>query len=105
MVRFLKALHGHGPKAVLTLNNDMSFPTMNVYQTFGIIRVSIEDEVIILGSHRDSWGPGAGGSSSGAAALMEVVRSLATAYRVGWRPQRTIIFVSWEGVETRQIRS
>jgi N-acetylated-alpha-linked acidic dipeptidase len=83
----------------------MSFPTKDVHQVFGTIRGSIEDEVIILGNHRDSWGPGAGDSVSGAAALMEVVRSFATAYRRGWRPRRTIVFVSWEGAETGQVGS
>ena len=133
IVPLLKALHGHGPKAadlrsewhggglyykgveyyigpspshiVLNLNNQMTFPTKDVHQTFGIIRGSIDDEVIILGNHRDSWGPGAGDSISGATALMEVVRSFATAYRAGWRPRRTIMFVSWEGAENGQIGS
>jgi N-acetylated-alpha-linked acidic dipeptidase len=79
---------------VLNLNNQMSFPTKEVHQTLGIIRGSIDGEVIILGNHRDSWGARAGDSSSGAAALMEVVRSFATAYRTGWRPRRTIVFAS-----------
>ncbi|KAG9230730.1 membrane transporter [Amylocarpus encephaloides] len=133
IVPLLKALDGHGPKAadmrsdwhggglyyrgveyyagpsashiVLNLNNQMSFPTKEVHQIFGIIRGSIEDEVIILGNHRDSWGAGAGDSISGAAALMEVVRSFAMAYRKGWRPRRTIVFVSWEGAETGQVGS
>lgn len=90
---------------VLNLNNQMSFPTKVVHQAFGIMKGSIEDEVIILGNHRDSWGPGAGDSVSGAAALMEVVRGFATAYRNGWRPRRTIVFVSWEGAETGQVGS
>jgi N-acetylated-alpha-linked acidic dipeptidase len=90
---------------VLNLNNQMSFPTKDVHQTFGIIRGFIEDEVIILGNHRDSWGAGAGDSVSGAVALMEVVRSFAAAYRTGWRPRRTIIFVSWEGAEDGQVGS
>lgn len=90
---------------VLNLNNQMSFPNKDVYQTFGIIKGTIEDEVIILGNHRDSWETGAGDSISGAAALMEVARSFATAYKKGWRPRRTIIFVSWEGAETGQVGS
>ncbi len=93
------------PHIVLNLNNQMAFPTKDVYQTFGIIKGSIDDEVIILGNHRDSWGPGAGDAISGAAALMEVARSFATAYKRGWRPRRTIIFVSWEGGETGQVGS
>lgn len=90
---------------VLNLNNQMSFPTKDVHQVIGTIRGSIEDEVILLGNHRDSWGPGAGDSISGAAALMEVARSFATAYRKGWRPRRSIVFISWEGAETGQVGS
>ncbi|KAH8201489.1 hypothetical protein TruAng_004337 [Truncatella angustata] len=133
IVPFLKALHGHGPKAadmssdwhggglyykrveyhvgpspshvVLNLDNQMSFPTKDVYQVIGTIKGSTEDEVIILGNHRDSWGPGAGDSISGAAALMEVVRSFGAAYRMGWRPRRTIMFISWEGAEVGQVGS
>ncbi|KAF2807523.1 Zn-dependent exopeptidase, partial [Mytilinidion resinicola] len=73
--------------------------------TFGIIRGSIDDKVIILGNHRDSRRPGASDSIRGAAALIEVVRSFATAYRAGWRPRQTIMFVSWEGAETGQVGS
>ncbi|KAF2193055.1 Zn-dependent exopeptidase [Zopfia rhizophila CBS 207.26] len=114
IVLLLKVLHGHGPKAadlgsewhgeglyykgveyyiglspshiVLNLNNQMTFPTKDG----------------ITATHGD---PGAGDSISGAAALMEVVRSFATAYRAGWRPRRTIMFVSWEGAETGQVGS
>ncbi|KAL7928728.1 hypothetical protein V8C35DRAFT_317384 [Trichoderma chlorosporum] len=130
---FLKALQGHGPRAadmnsewhggglyykgvdyyagpspshiVLNLNNQMSFPTKNVHQVLGAIKGSIEDEVILLGNHRDSWGPGAGDSISGAAALMEVARSFAAAYKRGWRPRRSIMFISWDGAETGQVGS
>ncbi|KAK4161184.1 hypothetical protein QBC43DRAFT_303223 [Cladorrhinum sp. PSN259] len=133
IVPILKVLHGRGPKAadlgsdwhrgglyykgveyhvgpsppnmVLNLNNQMAFPNKNVYQTFGTIPGAIDDEVIILGNHRDSWGPGAGDSVSGAAALMEVVRSFAAAYKKGWRPRRTLIFVSWDGAETGTVGS
>jgi N-acetylated-alpha-linked acidic dipeptidase len=97
----LKALHGHGSKTadmrsdwhrgdlyykgveyyvgpspsdiVLNLNNQMSFLTKDMHQTFSIIRGSTKDEVLILGNHRGSWGARAGNSISGAAALMEVV--------------------------------
>ncbi|KAF7585493.1 hypothetical protein BBP40_010804 [Aspergillus hancockii] len=41
------------------------------------------DEVIVLGNHRDAWGPGAGDGNSGSAALNEVARSLATALEQG----------------------
>lgn len=83
----------------------MAFPTKEVHQVFGIVKGSIEDEVIIIGNHRDSWAEGAGDSISGAAALMEVVRSFGVAYEAGWRPRRTFIFASWEGEELGQVGS
>ncbi|KAK6540820.1 hypothetical protein TWF694_008208 [Orbilia ellipsospora] len=126
IIPLLKALHGCGPKAadtgsdwhggglyykgveyhvgpspshiVLNLNNQMSVSTVPLYQTFGTIKGTTE-ETIIIGHHRDAWGTGAGDSASAAAALMEVARSFAIAYKTGWRPRRTLIFVSWEGEE------
>ena len=71
----------------------------------GIIPGQVPDEVIILGNHRDAWGPGAGDGNSGSAALNEVVRSFGVARRQGWQPRRTLIFASWEGEECGQIGS
>lgn len=63
------------------------------------------DEVVILGNHRDAWGPGAGDPNSGSAALNEVARALGIALRAGWRPRRTIVIASWEGEEFGQVGS
>ncbi|KAI0871744.1 hypothetical protein GGS24DRAFT_44095 [Hypoxylon argillaceum] len=64
-----------------------------------------DDEIVIIGNHRDAWGPGAGDPNSGSAALNEVVRSFGVALKSGWQPHRTIIFASWEGEEFGQIGS
>ncbi|KAI0142236.1 hypothetical protein GGR57DRAFT_495677 [Xylariaceae sp. FL1272] len=64
-----------------------------------------DDEVVIIGNHRDAWGPGAGDPNSGSAALNEVVRSFGVALQIGWRPYRTVVFASWEGEELGQIGS
>ncbi|KAI0388393.1 hypothetical protein F5Y17DRAFT_474944 [Xylariaceae sp. FL0594] len=63
------------------------------------------EEIVVVGNHRDAWGPGAGDPNSGSAALNEAVRSFGVALRGGWRPRRTIIFASWEGEEYGQIGS
>ncbi|KAB8261387.1 hypothetical protein BDV32DRAFT_137511 [Aspergillus pseudonomiae] len=125
---FLKALNGHGPQASelstawqggqlgylgvnynvgpspdgLTMNLVNTFQSYNVsvYNVVGTIKGEIEDEVIILGNHRDAWAAGAGDPNSGSAALNEVIRTLGTAMKKGWRPFRTIVFVSWDGHET-----
>ncbi|GAB1199305.1 hypothetical protein APSETT444_008651 [Aspergillus pseudonomiae] len=125
---FLKALNGHGPQASelstawqggqlgyrgvnynvgpspggLTMNLVNTFQSYNVsvYNVVGTIKGEIEDEVIILGNHRDAWAAGAGDPNSGSAALNEVIRTLGTAMKKGWRPFRTLVFVSWDGHET-----
>ncbi|OGM49268.1 putative glutamate carboxypeptidase [Aspergillus bombycis] len=130
---FLKALNGHGPQASelstawqggqlgylgvnynvgpspdgLTMNLVNTFQSYNVsvYNVLGTIKGEVEDEVIILGNHRDAWAAGAGDPNSGSAALNEVIRTLGTAMKKGWRPFRTLVFVSWDGHETGGIGS
>ena len=66
----------------------------------GIINGTIQDEVIVLGNHRDAWiAGGAGDPNSGSACLNEVVRSFGLALAQGWKPLRTIVFASWDGEE------
>ncbi|KAF5862218.1 hypothetical protein ETB97_011923 [Aspergillus alliaceus] len=129
-VPMLRALNGHGPLASefndrwqgggLTSHNvkynvgpSPENVVLNVYNSpyewvgpvhdvIGTIPGCVfPEEVIILGSHHDSWGPGAGDGNSGSAALNEVARSLAAALKEGWRPLRTIILASWDSEETR----
>ncbi|KAF7594146.1 hypothetical protein BBP40_009995 [Aspergillus hancockii] len=124
---FLKALNGHGPQASdvgsawqggqlgylgvnynvgpspasLTINlvNNLSSSNVSAYDVIGTIKGTIEDEVIILGNHRDAWAAGAGDPNSGSAALNEVIRTLGAAMEKGWKPFRTLVFASWDGHE------
>lgn len=57
------------------------------------------DEWIIRGNHHDAWVNGAEDPVSGANALMEEARGLATLMRQGWKPKRTIIYCLWDGEE------
>ncbi|VEU22465.1 DEKNAAC103460 [Brettanomyces naardenensis] len=56
-------------------------------------------EVIIIGNHHDSWTPSAGDPHSGSAVLLELARGLGQLAKIGWKPQRTILFASWDGEE------
>ncbi|PON23319.1 PA domain-containing protein [Trichoderma gamsii] len=132
-IHLLGALNGHGPSAeelgprwhggglefygvhynvgpspagiLLHLINEADVVETPVHNVIGTIPGVISDEVVILGSHRDSWGHGAGDPGSGSAALNEVVRSFGVALRHGWRPLRTIVFASFEGEEIGQVGS
>ena len=53
----------------------------------------------MVGNHRDAWGFGAVDPSSGTAQLMEVVRVLGERGRQGWRPKRSMVFLSWGAEE------
>lgn len=86
----------------LTINlvNEQNYTTTPLWNVIGIINGTIPDEVVVIGNHRDAWiAGGAADPNSGSAALMEVVRSFATAVKAGWKPLRTIVFASWDGEE------
>src|SRR5262245_24902752 len=57
------------------------------------------DEWIIVGSHRDAWTFGASDSVSGHVSMMSVARAFGDMMKAGWRPRRTLLFVSWDGEE------
>ena len=125
---FLKALNGHGPKAsdfnkywqggglahkgveynigpspedvVLNIYNQQEYVTTPLWNVIGVIKGHTQDEVIVLGNHRDAWvAGGAGDPNSGSAAFNEVIRSFGEALKLGWKPLRTIVFASWDGEE------
>ncbi len=64
------------------------------------------DQVLVVGSHRDSFCLSASDGASGTAIMIEVARvfsELVTKY--SWRPRRSIIFASWDGSEYNLIGS
>lgn len=72
----------------------------NIVNTFGVLRgAEFPDELVLIGGHRDSWGPGAADNASGTAAVLEVARAFATAAQAGYRPKRTLIFATWDAEE------
>ena len=124
----LKSLNGYGPKAKsfnkywqggglahlgvkynigpspknlqLNLVNEQEYVTTPIWNVIGIINGTLQDEVVVLGNHRDAWIlGGAGDPNSGSAAMNEVVRAFGSALAKGWKPLRTIVFASWDGEE------
>ena len=71
-----------------------------VTNTFGIIKGSTwPDELVILGGHRDAWGPGAVDNVSGVTSILEAARILGAAAKEGRRPARTLMFATWDAEE------
>ncbi len=57
------------------------------------------DQWVLRGNHHDGWVNGAADPLSGQAALLEEARALGQLYKDGWRPRRTVKFLSWDGEE------
>jgi N-acetylated-alpha-linked acidic dipeptidase len=93
---------GPGPvRARVQVTDDRaSNGTKPIYNTFGLVRGSERpEELVIIGGHRDAWGPGAADNVSGTVSVLEAARAVAEAVRAGHRPKRTIIFATWDAEE------
>jgi N-acetylated-alpha-linked acidic dipeptidase len=93
---------GPGPvQARLAVTTDASTnPYKTIWDTFGIIRGSeLPNEIVMIGGHRDAWGPGAADNVSGTISVLEAAHAIADQVKVGKRPRRTIIFATWDAEE------
>lgn len=71
-----------------------------VYDVVATMRGSTEPDVWVLrGNHHDAWVNGADDPTSGQVALLEEARAIGQLAATGWRPKRTIIYLSWDGEE------
>jgi N-acetylated-alpha-linked acidic dipeptidase len=81
--------HQKGQDAFKTITN-----------TYGIIRGSTwPDEIVIVGGHRDAWGPGARDNVGGVASILQAARAWGAALKAGHRPRRTLILATWDAEE------
>jgi N-acetylated-alpha-linked acidic dipeptidase len=93
---------GPGPvKARLVVKDDRATKAVKpIFDTFGFVRGSeFPDELVIVGGHRDGWGPGAADNVSGTVSVLEAARSIAEEMKSGWKPKRTIVFATWDAEE------
>jgi N-acetylated-alpha-linked acidic dipeptidase len=96
---------GSGPVRVhVKLVQEYSYTT--IWNVIGSIRGSGQPELfVVAGNHRDAWVYGAADPSSGTAAMLEAVHGFGELLKGGWRPQRTIVFGSWDAEEQGLIGS
>jgi len=57
------------------------------------------DEWIVRGNHRDGWVFGASDPLSGHVAMMGEAKALGALAKAGWKPERTIVYASWDAEE------
>ena len=71
-----------------------------IWDTFAIIPGSeFAEERVIVGAHRDAWGPGAADNVSGVVSVLEMARALADEAKAGHPPKRTIVLATWDAEE------
>ena len=93
---------GPGPVSarVAVMTDTATAPYKTIWDTFGIIRgTEFPDEMIVIGGHRDAWGPGAADNVSGTVSVLESARAVAELAKRGIRPKRTIVFATWDAEE------
>jgi N-acetylated-alpha-linked acidic dipeptidase len=93
---------GPGPvRARITVRDDRATRALKpIYDTFGVVRGSeFPNELVIIGAHRDGWGPGAADNVSGTVSVLEAARAIAEQLKSGTRPKRTIVFATWDAEE------
>ncbi len=74
--------------------------TKPIFNTYGVVRGSeFPDEMVLVGAHRDGWGPGAADNVSGTVSVLEAARAVSEAIKAGHRPKRTIVFATWDAEE------
>ena len=73
----------------------------DIQNVVGIIRGHVEpDRYVIIGNHRDSMVYGAIDPSSGTSVMVHIATAIIETMRsYGWRPRRTLVFVSFSGSE------
>ncbi len=71
-----------------------------VYDVIAVMKGSSEpDQWIIRGNHHDGWVFGAWDPLSGNVAMMAEIKAIGALAKQGWRPQRTLVYASWDGEE------
>lgn len=90
---------GPGPAQVhLSIQSDWS--TKPVYDVIAKIPGAVSpDEWVVRGNHRDGWVFGAGDPLSGHGVMMAEAKAIGALLKGGWRPQRTLVYASWDGEE------
>jgi N-acetylated-alpha-linked acidic dipeptidase len=90
---------GPGPAQVhLAISSDWSLKPL--YDVIAKIQGrESPNEWVVRGNHRDGWVFGAWDPLSGHVAMLAEAQAIGALVKSGWRPQRTLVYASWDGEE------
>ncbi len=84
--------------AHMTVKSDWS--QKPIYDVIATLKGATEpDRWIVRGNHHDGWMFGAWDPLAGNVALMAEAKAIGALLKQGWRPQRTLVYASWDGEE------
>lgn len=85
-------------KVHMTVQSDWN--RQPVYDVIAMLKGATEpDQWIVRGNHHDGWVFGAWDPLAGNVALMAEAKAIGGLVKQGWRPQRTLVYASWDGEE------
>ncbi|XP_061790776.1 transferrin receptor protein 1-like [Nerophis lumbriciformis] len=86
---------------VITVEVNNFLTEKKIYNVFGVIEGFVDaDRYVVIGAHRDAWGPGFAASTVGTGVLVELARSISNIVKKdGFKPRRSIVFASWSAGE------
>ncbi|MBI1365103.1 MAG: M28 family peptidase [Alphaproteobacteria bacterium] len=85
-------------KAHLIVTSDWSLKTL--YDVVATMRgAKYPDQWVLRGNHRDGWVMGATDPLAGQIAMLGEAKAIGELAKSGWRPKRTLVYLSWDGEE------
>jgi N-acetylated-alpha-linked acidic dipeptidase len=95
---------GNGAPVHLAVKSDWSMKP--IYDVVALLKGSdYPDQWVMRGNHRDGWVFGATDPLSGQVAMLGEAKAFGALYQQGWRPKRTLVYLSWDGEEPGLIGS
>ena len=89
---------GNAAKAHIAVKSDWSLKP--IYDVVATIQGSTDPgQWVMRGNHHDGWVFGAEDPMSGQVALLAEAKAIGTLVRQGWRPKRTLVYLSWDAEE------
>jgi N-acetylated-alpha-linked acidic dipeptidase len=82
----------------LAVKSDWSLKT--IYDVVAVMKGSAwPDQWVMRGNHHDGWVFGAADPLSGQVSLLEEAKAIGQMVKQGWKPKRTIVYLSWDAEE------
>jgi N-acetylated-alpha-linked acidic dipeptidase len=82
----------------LAVKSDWNLKT--IYDVVAVMKGSTwPDQWVMRGNHHDGWVFGAADPLSGQVSLLEEAKAIGQLVKRGWKPKRTIVYLSWDAEE------